>query len=584
MPSQETTLPFDFTPHIFRYLEQLIEISEKTFAHETHEEVTIFNYEMGEPKGPQIQSNNGRFWNYLETIGAIKIVNKNEFDELKPGVTIEGEIVESGGIKNFYFAKTIVSILDQKKIMGVLLEREKRAVIKPQTLELLAREVAQSKTGPELLKLLKENSIPTKLIVYPDTKWRMLFKVFRILNTSQNNRANKILYKIIEGAVHPLFFNGDEQMAVAVTEKYNKLLKYDRMEIKDGKLYIGPSDEEWGLGLHDWVSSDGVYMQEKTYSVHPTDIAEVWVLWSQIIALTQAYLTDKSLDRKELEKLYLEIIGRAEGLIEDGDVGMFVETYKRPFTSLFTAEVEAKAKKVGSPLDLIGAILLQINEQNPFPNKIAKKMEENSELIDRVNKATKSHAKKQVKQEKMSDVPKGLASGVLKLEITKMPDLNIKNVDENTIVKNKKRIALPKFPPTDWNNVEIRFIDDNTIYMKAGNKTTTGDYESLGFRNDKNGKPDSTWQFLVGLSKNAGETKRIESPIPDKIKGQKRVLSDRLKNIFRNETDPFFDFSSQNNTYKLKIKLTPQIEKEEDKYEVKEYLEKTMTSEYEQEK
>ncbi|HRH25305.1 MAG TPA: hypothetical protein PLQ20_03155, partial [Candidatus Paceibacterota bacterium] len=162
-------------------------------------------------------------------------------------------------------------------------------------------------------------------------------------------------------------------------------------------------------------------------------------------------------------------------------------------------------------------------------------------------------------------------------------DLNHKFVEDDVLVKNKKKISLPKFSSTEWSKIEIRFIDKDTVYMKAGQKTATADYESLGFRNDKNGKPNTAWHFLFELAKRNGETQAIPSPVPDSIKQQKRALSDRLKTIFKNDTDPFNDFSEAN-TYKIKLKLLPPTDKEKpDNLGVDDYLKETMTSQYEPE-
>lgn len=160
-------------------------------------------------------------------------------------------------------------------------------------------------------------------------------------------------------------------------------------------------------------------------------------------------------------------------------------------------------------------------------------------------------------------------------------DLNHTFTEEGVVVKNKKKIALPKFPPTEWSKVEIRFISETDVYLKAGEKSATADYEGLGFRNDKNGKPNTAWHFMLALAKNGGETPTIPSPVPDAVKNQKRVLSDRLKTIFKNDTDPFHDFS-ETHTYKIKLKLLPPVPAgQSDELGVDEYLEDTMTSQYE---
>lgn len=165
-----------------------------------------------------------------------------------------------------------------------------------------------------------------------------------------------------------------------------------------------------------------------------------------------------------------------------------------------------------------------------------------------------------------------------KMEITKMPDLNIRTSDENVVTKNKKKISLPKFSATDWNKVTIRFIDEQNVYITADTKTATADYETLGFRDEKSDKPNKAWLFFFALAQNSGETMTIPSPIPDTVKQKKRQLSDRLKTLFKNDTDPFYDFT-ETNTYKMKVKLIPPTENKEDKYGVGEYLHETMISE-----
>jgi hypothetical protein len=155
--------------------------------------------------------------------------------------------------------------------------------------------------------------------------------------------------------------------------------------------------------------------------------------------------------------------------------------------------------------------------------------------------------------------------------------------EDTTITKNKRVIRLPHFQSTPWHDVTFRFLDERNVLMQGGVKTATADYEALGFSDDKSKKPNLAWTFLFGMAKNNGETKEIPSPIPDNIKQIKRQISDFFKKLFKNDTEPFYDFS-ETNTYKLKIKLIPPQTEEapaEDRFGLKSYLDETMTSEYE---
>lgn len=150
----------------------------------------------------------------------------------------------------------------------------------------------------------------------------------------------------------------------------------------------------------------------------------------------------------------------------------------------------------------------------------------------------------------------GDSSAAFKMEITKVPELQVRNVEDATITKGKKRVHLPHFNPTDWAKITIRFIDEQNVIVTADKKQVPSDYEALGFADDKRGKPNTAWAFLLGLARHNGETQPLPTPIPDTIKQHKRQLSDRLKTIFKNDTDPFHP-SAGERTYKIKLTLIP---------------------------
>lgn len=198
----------------------------------------------------------------------------------------------------------------------------------------------------------------------------------------------------------------------------------------------------------------------------------------------------------------------------------------------------------------------------------------------RVVEPQRKNAKKEGSP-KVSEAPQ--VPPVQKIEITSMPELQVRNADDNTITKGKKRIHLPKFKSTDWTKITIRFIDERNVLINADKKEqVVADYETLGFADERRNKPNIGWAFLLGLAKNGGETATLEKPIPDSVKQQKKQLSDRLKTIFKNETDPFYD-PSETNTYKVKINLIPpQEESTPDTLGTREFLLDTMTEVYDE--
>jgi hypothetical protein len=262
--------------------------------------------------------------------------------------------------------------------------------IKREALELVCKDIGERFTFDKIVRFCTDLGVPETMFIH-DTKWRALFYVLSYYTTSSSYEDYLLGLKIVQETLHPLMFGGDDEKAKETREKYKKWLKYNRIDIDDaGKVYVGPTDEEEELGVDEWMSVDGKTVEPKAYLIFPNRIAELWVLWSQAIVLVQAYQSNPSLDRRILEKLYLELIGKAEDLIEKGEVGKLTETYKRPFTSLATAEIEALAKGAGGPVELVSALLLKIISMNPPPQEIAKKMEEYAELIESITAATRA--------------------------------------------------------------------------------------------------------------------------------------------------------------------------------------------------
>ena len=148
------------------------------------------------------------------------------------------------------------------------------------------------------------------------------------------------------------------------------------------------------------------------------------------------------------------------------------------------------------------------------------------------------------------------SDNVLKVEIVAAPEFRVRDIDESVVSKGKRKVSLPKFKPTDWSFVSWRFIDDRNVLLGAEKKTVTADYEGLGFSNDKSNSPNRAWRFLLEMAKHGGETEVLGAPIPDTIKQVKRQAADRLKTIFKNDTDPFYD-PSETRRYRAKFKLIP---------------------------
>lgn len=494
-------------------------------------------------------------------------------------------------------------------IIKILPQRE--PIIKSKTLELISRELKDHYTGYEITTLLEKCRVDKKFIIYPNSKWLIFYGLFEELTISGDKKAKELLFKIITESIHPLNLGGNQETSDTLVKQFNDYLRYDNLIIS----YV-----EWSMSfeiternkntekeqteeekIQNQIDFEEMEKEEIVLFQTPKKLEEISLLrknYQTLMNLVETFCENPSKPTTELNNAYVKLKSNIYSLVSS--IGLlnkerfmfnFIElnhkSYNIPFSNLFSAEKEFKGygrrlswdsirPEMNAMYGEIEAIYQTVNASDILSEPDAQNQINSIMLL--LSKTKEENTKITQEKNKLKKEPP-----VQKIEIVGMPELQVKRAEDDVLIKGKKKIALPKFTPTDWGKIEMRFINENTVYIKAGQKTATADYESLGFRNDKNGKPNTAWKFLFELAKNNGETSAIKSPIPDNIKQQKRTLSDRLKTIFKNNTDPFDDFS-QSNTYRIRISLIPPIEENKtDKYGVDEYLTETMTSKYEQE-
>lgn len=111
---------------------------------------------------------------------------------------------------------------------------------------------------------------------------------------------------------------------------------------------------------------------------------------------------------------------------------------------------------------------------------------------------------------------------------------------------------------TKWENITIKFFDDDTLQIHVQGKEHTARYKEMGFAG-KGGKPSVLWTFLRVLAMYSGEIKARDPKAVDKFKKQKQSLSEKLEDYF-GLYDPFYPFQMKektNKAYRVKFTLLP---------------------------
>ncbi len=182
--------------------------------------------------------------------------------------------------------------------------------------------------------------------------------------------------------------------------------------------------------------------------------------------------------------------------------------------------------------------------------------------------------------------------GVQKIEIVN-GKLEVDGLKDGlkAIAQSKKETDKFKFPyklpaGTKWEEITIKFVDDENVYIQVKQFKHTASFKELGLvGRGKNPNPSELWAFLKVLAQVNGELAIKDAQARDKYKKQKELLAKALQSYFSLDYDPFYPYRSssekQGNSYKIKITLIPlqsddakstAAAEENDDLGVKEYL------------
>lgn len=469
-------------------------------------------------------------------------------------------------------------------------------VIRPRSLELIAKEIGELDSGSNLVEFLTNCGVKRELIEYPNTKWRMVYSVLLTLASSQNEEDKRTLFKIIEEACHPLIYGGDKKLAQKTADKFNSLLEYDNFCIEDGILWEGWEDVS---GIMTWYDKDGNTIEPACYLILPEVTDKLYVYWNELIKLTEFYLSNRDSQDDEIDDeindIYFEIIANIEKLLNGDGCGKLKELYKRPFRNLIGCEFEIQKQDL-APNDLFVNLYDFLGKITEFllPNKnnVEKIKKENSAFFTKIKKYREQHL---TKEEPIIQEPSA----------TKIEIVGGKGIDDlqdglKAIAQSKKE-DKNKFPyklpaGTEWENFTIKFEDDENVFIQVKQYKYNTDYKEMGMvGRGKNPNPSEAWTFLKVLSQLNGELTIKDAEARDKYKKQKELLAKALQSYFLIDYDPFYPYRSSTeksgNSYKIKITLIPPpnqnereiINENKDDLGIKEYLDEQNPQVYQDE-
>lgn len=205
----------------------------------------------------KIDIDTGRDWlRYLYSKGCFRITHEKRLFNFQRLVAIddteelcmaEGELPKGCmlGLEDIDCLRIFEVKLDLQKKRG-------KSILKPTALENIARKMGDSDSGVGLVKFLKDCEVPLYLINYPNTKWRMLNDLFRVLASSVEDEHHQLLLTVFEKFCHPLRYGGDKEKAKEMEDFIADQICYDDFYfgyLRKGISKVESDDPEVGIIL-----------------------------------------------------------------------------------------------------------------------------------------------------------------------------------------------------------------------------------------------------------------------------------------------------------------------------------------------
>jgi hypothetical protein len=112
------------------------------------------------------------------------------------------------------------------------------------------------------------------------------------------------------------------------------------------------------------------------------------------------------------------------------------------------------------------------------------------------------------------------------------------------------------FSKYEWEEITIQFLNGDEAFIKVNDDFIKSNFREMGFNDKRTKGPNNQWVLLKDLSENNGEISGKGMKTSGAGRKKKEKLSILLKNCFRINSDPFFNYWKLR-TYKIKLNLLP---------------------------
>ena len=380
------------------------------------------------------------------------------------------EFSEEGDALDILTDEYVFDILvpDEQQLLQGLKEYEKQAPkrqvprIREKALELIAIKIGELDTGPELVNFLQRCGVNNELIIYPNTKWRMVFDALVYLSNSAAEEDNEALSKVIGEATHPLMHQGTASSAEALRNQFNDYLSYDNMGIAYGRdagiyraLRKASEDEMEDIWFEEQMELEGKEAKELEFLCQPKNKEKISILrkaYQVFLNIVEVFCENPSKPSPELNDAYIRVKQLITSIVVElnlyvssvnGVKRMYALThYCIPFNNLFTAEKEYTPDLL--EVDLSGKKLNwdymrpRMNATYGDIDELYRKIE-GSDILSKpdvqqtLNDVSLLLSKTKEENRKWMEVKQKVSTPqipVQKIEITKIPDLRVQGLEK----------------------------------------------------------------------------------------------------------------------------------------------------------